>query len=125
MKPLGYNHLSQFPSARANPDRSCYLRGIQTEGVGTIRSNPGIHFADDGGLSSDNDDSDEETDFVDTSDTTPSPSASPKPLLDIYIPPSPSSTSSTPATTADPRPPIQTSRTHNPAQFTCYADRRR
>ncbi|KIM40811.1 hypothetical protein M413DRAFT_446183 [Hebeloma cylindrosporum] len=69
-----------------------------TEGVGTIRSNQGVHFEDDGGLSSDNDDSDDEGEFMDTSDTTPPPTASPKPLLDIYIPPS---------STAVPRPPFR------------------
>ena len=77
--------------SRANTDWSFfkYLCGIQTESVGTNRSNPGIHLEDDGGLSSDNDDSVEETDFIDASDITPPPSASPKPLLGIYIPPSP------------------------------------
>jgi len=60
----GYT-ISIASHSRANTDRSFfkYLRGIQTKGIGAIRSNPGVHFADDGGLSSDNDDSDE-IDFV-------------------------------------------------------------
>jgi phosphatidylserine decarboxylase len=68
-----------------------------------IRSNPGVHFEDDGGLSSDNDDSDDEAEFVDASDTTPpSSSGSSKPLLEIYIPPSPTTSSS-----AGPKPPFR------------------
>ena len=55
------------------------------------------------GLSSGNDDSDDEAEFVDASDTTPPPSsASSKPLLDIYIPPSPTTLSS-----AGPKPPFR------------------
>ncbi|KAF8166385.1 C2 domain-containing protein, partial [Pholiota molesta] len=70
-----------------------------TEGVGTIRSNPNTgpadQLQDDGGLSSESDDSDDDdAEFVDASDATPptsagarAPSRSPKPLLDLYIPP--------------------------------------
>jgi hypothetical protein len=63
-----FNLLSQFPLGLAltpiGRSSIYHLRGIQTEGAGTIRSNPGIHFEDARGLSSDNDDSDEETDLV-------------------------------------------------------------
>ena len=52
-----FNLLSQFPLGLAlNPiGRSSinYLRGIQAEGVGTVRPNPGVPLEDDGGLSSD------------------------------------------------------------------------
>ncbi|KAF5374521.1 hypothetical protein D9615_009031 [Tricholomella constricta] len=55
-----------------------------TEGVGTIRSHQaGLAFQDDGGLSSDEGDSDSEDDFADTPDDT-HPHTS---LLDIYTPP--------------------------------------
>ncbi|KJA14260.1 hypothetical protein HYPSUDRAFT_59467 [Hypholoma sublateritium FD-334 SS-4] len=74
-----------------------------TEGVGTVRSTSAIgvsqQLQDDGGLSSDSDESDDDAEFVDASDTTPpnsggpsgpssrAASRSPKPLLDLYIPP--------------------------------------
>lgn len=80
-----------------------HLCGFQIESVGTIHSNPCVYFKDDGGLSSDNSNSDEDTDFINALDTMSSPSSSPKPLPDIYIPPSPSSTSATSSITTGPR----------------------
>ena len=61
------NYAISIPSqSRINTNQSFfkYLCDIQTESVGIVRSNPGIHFEGDGGRSSDNDNSDEEIDFV-------------------------------------------------------------
>ncbi|KJA25211.1 hypothetical protein HYPSUDRAFT_214202 [Hypholoma sublateritium FD-334 SS-4] len=86
--------------------RSCpsLISAPPTEGVGTVRSTSAAgvsqQLQDDGGLSSDSDDSDnDDVEFVEASDTTPptsgglsvpssrAASRSPKPLLDLHVPP--------------------------------------
>jgi len=61
------------------------LHGIQTEVVDKIRSMQGIHYEDDGGLSSNSDGSDDKVDFIDALDIIAVPSASRELLLDIHI----------------------------------------
>ncbi|KAF4622347.1 hypothetical protein D9613_009567 [Agrocybe pediades] len=75
-----------------------------TEGVGTVRSNQatGANYEDDGGLSSDEGETEDEAEFMDASDTTPPLSSnSPKHLASIFVPPSEQSSGSTTGTVVD------------------------
>ena len=59
---------------------------FQTEGVGTVRSNKYQAYDDDGGLSSDAGNSDDEGEFIDAQEDNP---PAPKPNLDVQIPAKP------------------------------------
>ncbi|KAJ2911980.1 hypothetical protein MD484_g8436, partial [Candolleomyces efflorescens] len=82
-----------------------------TEGVGTVRSNGGLDFADDGGLSSsdseDDEDEDEDETFVDALDSTEpiTLSSSPRPEDGFKSPdtPTPANTAPTPTAASTPQ----------------------
>ena len=77
--PVGFRICSSFPISKCPAP-------CQTEGVGTVRSHKYHAYDDDGGLSSDAGNSDDEGEFTDAQEDSPFSS---KPTLDVQIPAKP------------------------------------